>query len=110
MNDTLVLGALLAGSIVPFLARLLLSALGAEEAIALTLRGGARFAPLPLLAAVLAGPALLVAAVIGERRAGRLPAVGLLVSVAILAGWAGCYGILVLEAAAWAGIVTVPPG
>jgi len=61
------------------------------------------FRPLPLLLALSAGPALFVAALLRMRRAGRLPAIDCAIAAVIACGWAGCYGVLVVECAALVG-------
>ncbi len=62
------------------------------------------FRPLPVLLALSAGPALFIAALWRMRREGHLPAIDCAVATVIACGWAGCYGVLVLECAALLGL------
>jgi hypothetical protein len=58
------------------------------------------FRPLPVLLALSAGPALFVAALWRMRREDRLPSIDCAIAGVIACGWAGCYGVLVLEGVA----------
>lgn len=58
------------------------------------------FRPLPILLALSAGPALFVAALWRMRREEELPSIDCAIAVVIAFGWAGCYGVLVLEGVA----------
>lgn len=58
------------------------------------------FRPLPVLLALTAGPALFVAALWRMRRQQQLMVIDLAIAAVIACGWAGCYGVLVLEGVA----------